>query len=43
MMTAVSEGRILGNGIAFSGAVWYNLEVGVSTRLARVNRNLGGK
>ena len=34
MMTAVSKGRILGNGIAFSGAVCYNLGVRVGGRLA---------
>ena len=39
MMTVISEGGFLGNGIAFLGKAWYNLEVGVSTRLARVNRN----
>ena len=40
MMTMILEGGFLGNEIAFLGKVWYNLEVGVSTRLARVNRNL---
>ena len=39
MMTVNLVGGFFGNGIAFSGKVWYNLGVGVSTRLARVNRN----
>ena len=39
MMTVNLEGGFLENGIAFWGKVWYDLEVGVSTRLARVNRN----
>ena len=41
MMTVISEGAFLENGIAFSGVVCYNLGVRVGGRLARVNRNLG--
>ena len=40
MMTVISEGRFLGNGIELLGAVWYNEKVGVDTRLARENRNV---
>lgn len=34
MMTVILEGGFLGNGIAFSGAVCYNLGVRVGGRLA---------
>jgi hypothetical protein len=34
MMTVISEERFLGNGIAFSGAVWYNLGAEASSGLA---------
>ena len=33
-MTVILEGGFLGNGIAFSGAMWYNLEVKAELRLA---------
>jgi hypothetical protein len=34
MMTVILEGAFLGNGIAFSGAVWYNLGAEASSWLA---------
>ena len=34
MMTVDLEGAFLGNGIALSGAMWYNLEVRAELRLA---------
>ena len=40
MMTVGLEGRFLGNGIAFSGAVCYNLGVRVGIWLPCTNRNL---
>ena len=39
MVTVISEGRFLGNGIAFSGAVCYNLGVRVGIWLPCTNRN----
>ena len=42
MMTVISEGRFLGNGIEFLETMWYNLGVRVDGRLARVNRKYRG-
>ena len=43
MMTGILEGGFFGNGIAFSGAVWYNLGAEASSQFACKNESTLGE
>ena len=43
MMTVISEGGFLGNGIALSGMLWYNLVAEASSQFACKNESTLGK
>jgi len=43
MMTVISEGVFLGNGIALSRALWYNLVAEASSQFACKNESILGE
>jgi len=43
MITVILEGGFLGNGIAFSGALWYNLVAEASSQFACKNESTLGE